>query len=300
MNPDNFIDLIHLPVNTDDQRWGTVVYSLGAQEIAPGMPYPPKDHPTRYVFSEEKGRILDEYQLIYVPKGSGRFTSKMLLGKWVNIVPGSMFLLFPGEWHSYRPDNRVGWQEYWIGFSGPNIANLIKNGFFSEANPVLRVGVHEEIIDLYRKAFEVAEKQEAGFQHLLGSITDHLLAYADFYAANESFRESGAFDVVKKAKDIIAEKYATISPEGVAEELGMGYSNFRKIFRAYTGFSPAKYINHVRFAKTKDALTNSKMTIKEISAAMGFENYEYFFTAFRRYAGVTPVEYRKRTRGKRL
>ena len=31
---------------------------------------------------------------------------------------------------------------------------------------------------------------------------------------------------------------------------------------------------------------------------MGFDNYEYFFTAFRRLAGMTPAEYRALTQGR--
>jgi len=28
-------------------------------------------------------------------------------------------LLFPGEWHRYRPRRAVGWDECWISFRGP-------------------------------------------------------------------------------------------------------------------------------------------------------------------------------------
>ena len=78
----------------------------------------------------------------------------------------------------------------------------------------------------------------------------------------------------------------------------MGYSNFRRLFKEYTGLSPAKYIQEVRFSRTKEALTNSDRSIKEIAYDMGFDNYEYFFTAFRRLAGMTPAEYRALTQGR--
>ena len=42
-----------------------------------------------------------------------------------------MFLLFPGEWHTYTPDKETGWNEYWIGFDGKIMENWEKNGFFS-------------------------------------------------------------------------------------------------------------------------------------------------------------------------
>ena len=47
----------------------------------------------------------------------------------------------------------------------------------------------------------------------------------------------------------------------------------------------------------KEMLTHTNKTIKEIALELGFENNDYFFTVFRRTAGVTPVNYRKITQG---
>ena len=299
MTIDNSIHLKYLAVNPNDMLWGVAVNTIGFQEIAPGMPYPPSDHPSRYIFSEEKGRILAEYQLIYITKGSGKFTSATL-GKWVNVSRGSMLLLFPGEWHSYRPDKKTGWDEFWIGFNGPVVDSHVGNGFFSKEHPVHHLGIHNEIVDLYRSAIDTASKQESGFQPLLGSIVIHLLGLTYFYTRKEAFRSSEVSDMVNRAKILIAEQYRTVKPEEVADALCMGYSNFRKIFREYTGFAPAKYIQEVRFNKAKELLTNSSLSVKEIAIQMGFDNYEYFFTAFKRMVGMTPVEYRALTQGKNL
>jgi len=240
--------------------------------------------------------VLQEYQLIYLTEGSGKFTSASL-GKWVSVRRGSMFLLFPGEWHSYRPDNDTGWKEYWIGFSGPVIDSRVGNGFFPKDKPVHQTGIHDEVVELYRSAIEAASRQESGFQQLLGSIVIHLLGLAYFYGRNEAFRSSEVSEIVNRAKIIIAEQCRTITAEEVAEKLCMGYSNFRKMFKDYTGFPPARYILEVRFSKTKEMLTNSNLSIKEISFQMGYDNYEYFFTVFKRLSGMTPAEYRTLTRG---
>lgn len=299
MAAENSIHLKYLVVNPNDMLWGIAVHTVGFQEISTGMPYPPSNHPSRYIFSEEKGRILGEYQLIYITQGSGKFTS-VSLGKWINVSRGSMFILFPGEWHSYRPDKDTGWKEFWIGFSGPVIDSRVKNGFFSREKPVCNVGIHNEIVDLYHSAINTATKQESGFQPLLGSIVVHLLGLAYFYERNEAFRSTEVSDIINRAKILISERYKDIKPEEVADSLCMGYSNFRRVFREYTGFSPAKYIQEVRFNKAKEALTNSSMSVKEIAFQMGFDNYEYFFTAFKRMSGMTPAEYRAITRGKYL
>ncbi|MBQ9195521.1 MAG: AraC family transcriptional regulator, partial [Bacteroidales bacterium] len=41
------------------------------------------------------------------------------------------------------------------------------------------------------------------------------------------------------------------------------------------------------------------LPIKQVAYEMGYENEDYFFTAFRRMAGMTPMEYRELTQGGR-
>ena len=77
----------------------------------------------------------------------------------------------------------------------------------------------------------------------------------------------------------------------------MGYSNFRRIFKEYTGFAPAHYIQEVRLNRIKELLTNTTLPIKEIADECGLENYDYFFTLFRRLTGKTPLDYRNTTQG---
>lgn len=60
------IHIKYLMVNERDTEWGTTINSVGFQHIEPGEPYPPRNHPTRYLFDTAKGRILDEYQLLYI------------------------------------------------------------------------------------------------------------------------------------------------------------------------------------------------------------------------------------------
>ena len=66
----------YLLTTEQDLRWGITVNTAGFQHIEPFQPYPPSNHPTRYLFSADKGRILDEYQLLYITRGKGKFRSK--------------------------------------------------------------------------------------------------------------------------------------------------------------------------------------------------------------------------------
>ena len=62
----------YLIVNETDRRFGLWVNTVGFEAIAPDSPYPLKEHPSGYFFNAEKGRVLHEYQLIYITKGCGQ------------------------------------------------------------------------------------------------------------------------------------------------------------------------------------------------------------------------------------
>lgn len=290
------VHLKYLAVNPVDLKWGTAVNSAGFQEVLPGEDYPPRNHPSRYVFTFESGRTLQEYQLIYITEGRGKFYCETLgRTKAVNVESGMMFLLFPGEWHSYRPDRQTGWKEYWIGFNGAFADNLLKQGFFSKDKPVFKVNIHEDIVQLYSSAISVAVSQESGFQQVLAGIVDRLLSLAYYYGRNSLFRESDTANKISLAKVMIYDEYMSISPEEIASRLCLSYSSFRKTFKEYTGFSPARFINEVRMSKAKELLTNTAMSIKEVAYNVGYNNHDYFFTAFRHMTGMTPAEYRNMT-----
>ena len=295
------IHLKYLAVSNVDLEWGLAVNSVGRQEIAPGAAYPPSSHPTRYLFSTGKGRVLNEYQLLYITGGRGVFSCETLgHERKIPVNAGTMILLFPGEWHNYRPLESTGWTEYWIGFSGQQVDSIVAKGFFSRSKPLLEVSLHDDLAELYARAIEIAENQQSGFQQALAGIVTALLGMAYYYDRNESFTESNTDKMIARAKILVGEQLTTIEPRSLADQLCVSYSSFRRTFKVYTGFSPAKYILHAKITQAKELLTNSSTEIKEIAFNLGFENTDYFFTAFRRLTGQTPLAYRTQTQGRKL
>jgi AraC-like DNA-binding protein len=295
------IHLKYLAVNPFDLDWGLAVNSVGRQEIAEHTPYPPANHPTRYLFSPERGRVLNEYQLLYITSGRGTFSCDTLgRERKIGVSAGTVIMLFPGEWHNYRPDPETGWTEYWIGFKGSQADLLVEKGFFSKNRPVMKVSFHDDIADCYTKAINIAESQKSGFQQALSGIVCSLLGMIYYYNKNESFMESNTDRMIARAKMIVAEQLFSIDPKSLADQLFVSYSSFRRTFKEYTGFSPAKYILNVKINQAKELLTNSSSEIKEIAFNLGFENTDYFFTVFRRLTGQTPLAYRAETQGKKL
>ena len=71
------------------------ISGVGFQSIDPNDSYPLKGHPLGYTFNPERGRIIDEFALIYIIKGEGTFSSIRCPEQ--KITKGDAFFLFPGQ-----------------------------------------------------------------------------------------------------------------------------------------------------------------------------------------------------------
>jgi len=279
--------------NEDDDLWGITVTTVGQQSISQNDSYPPKNHPKEYNFNVDKGRILNEFQLLYITQGEGVFTfGKNKQSCLIN--EGKMFFLMPGVWHTYKPLEKSGWKEYWIGFKGSIIENIVKEGFFVNRPPVFTIGHNERIVDLYQKAIEIANEERAGYQQALGGIVMHILGLMFYRDKTRDFEDEELIKKINKAKVIMRESiYEDICPKEIAENLNMSYSGFRRIFKELSGTSPLKYILEIKLNEAKLLLSNSTKSVKEISYSLNFDNPDYFVIFFKKRMGLTPVEYRK-------
>lgn len=285
------IDFKYLLVNERDKLFGININTVGFQPIPPDTIYPSTDHPKSYYFYPCKGRILTEYQILYISKGKGTFTSEST--KKTNIMKGQIILLFPGQWHTYCPSNDTGWNEYYIGFEGPIIDDLVKNEFISPNNQILDVGVNEEFVTLYSKAIQVAKNERKTDQQYLAGIVLHLLGMVISYSQNKTIELNNSGEIIERAKIIMNENiHRQINIQGIATNLGTSYSWFRKEFKEYTGFAPAQYFQELKLRKAKELLTETNLSIKEVAYELDFSSYEYFLSFFKKKVGVTPSEYR--------
>lgn len=279
----------YLIANKADEEYGCTVSVVGSQTISPDEDYPSKEHPPGYLFDPERGRILQEYQLLYIVKGRGEFANQTTS---YDIVKGTLVLLRPGVWHSYKPSKNEGWTEYFIGFSGEMADKAIEK-LFAEDEHIFNVGLKQEMVDLYQRAIEVAAEDRPSAQQLLCGIVMHLLGNLS-YIAHSAITADRMDQIIEQAKAIMQEKASqNIDLDMLAEQLNVSYSWFRKVFREYTGYPPAKYFMLVKLRRAQYLLVNTQESIKEIAFSLGFKSPEHFYTTFKRVMGSTPSIYRK-------
>lgn len=282
----------YLVVNPRDVQWGLTVNTVGYEEIGVADTYPTRGHADGYYFDIDKGRVLNEYQLLYITEGEGVFNSAH--AKDVPLKAGDLFLLFPGEWHSYHPTGKHGWKSYWIGFKGKNVDDRVKAGFLSVEKPIYHVGFSADIIRLYEEAYKRAQEEAPYLQQILAGIVNHLVGL--MYALERSMelsKDHTRVDMINLARLRIRESLEVdLTIQQIAEDLGVSYSNFRKLFKEFTGISPALYQQDLRLQRAKELLATTTLSIKEIAYRLRFESPDYFSSKFKIKTGKKPSEFR--------
>jgi AraC-like DNA-binding protein len=284
--------LKYLVTNAQDLLWGITVTTVGTHQIKKDYDvYPPRaGHPDKYYFQSKEGRVLDEFQLVYITKGEGKFyTSKKTC---VDVKEGDIMLLMPGLWHCYYPSKKTGWNEYWIGFKGEVMDLRARNGFLNNENCIYKVGMRDEIVNLYQQAINVATTESTAYQQVLAGIANLLLGLSMAYDKEQQFENYTVLQMTK-AKMIIRENiYSKITPEEIANTLNMSYSWFRKTFKEFTGLSPASYMQKLKLQAAKDSLVSTNQSIKEIAYNLHYDNSEHFSTQFKKHIGLSPKDFR--------
>ena len=69
---------------------------------------------------------------------------------------------------------------------------------------------------------------------------------------------------------------------------------FSKLFKRYSGVTPAQFKINKKLEKAKQYLAFENMTIKETCNALGFNEVAYFCRIFKEKTGITPGEYMKK------
>jgi AraC-like DNA-binding protein len=291
------MDFKYLLVNEKDKKFGLTVNTVGFQPIAPNTDYPSTEHPKSYYFTPSSGRVLSEYQIVYVSKGKGIFSSNST--KRTDISKGQIIFLFPGQWHTYCPLKTTGWNEYYIGFEGKIIDDIVADGFISPENQILDVGVNEDLVNLFSTAIKVAKEDKTAAQQNLAGIAFNILGTILSLAQNRNFESKESAQKIERAKVIMIENiHKNVDFKGISAKLGISYSLFRKAFKEYTGYAPAQYFLELKLRKAKELLAETNYSIKEISYELNFSSYEYFLSFFKKRVGVTPMDYRNSGRVK--
>ena len=287
----------YLSCDTENKTPCMFCTTAGSNNVKPGTVYPNPvrkyDHPARFR-PVASGRILSEFQLLYITEGEGVFRSD---GTTYQVKPGSALLLLPDVKHSYFPLPETGWHEYWVGFKGAFFLELIETGCFSREKVFFNVGLHDSILSLYNQIFEEVLYQRPLYQiRVCTSILSLITEVLD----RERCRDIPEFyqQIVEKAKLLMeANIFGTINLPDIANQLGISTSHLHKIFKTYTSMTPYQYFILIKMQKAENLLSREGVSVKEAASQLGFNNQYHFSSLFKNKIGISPLKWTKYIKG---
>jgi two-component system response regulator YesN len=81
--------------------------------------------------------------------------------------------------------------------------------------------------------------------------------------------------------------------ETLSELFNYNCAYLGKRFKEHTGKSFHTYLDMLRIDAAKEFLQSTDMKVYEISSAVGYTNTDYFYSKFKKYAGESPLVFRK-------
>ncbi len=185
-------------LGTEDKSWGLHVLDCGKNNLQAGSKSSASHHPFDYRFSWEKGRILQEYQLIYVITGKGWFESDQCT--LTCIESGMIILLHPGIWHRYKRDDGHDWETNWIGFDGDLAKSVLSNLDISISHPLKKIGQHNAIISIFEDILEISRQEFSGYQQVLAGDVMKLFGWIHALGKRSEFKEENIDSLMYNAR----------------------------------------------------------------------------------------------------
>lgn len=100
-------------------------------------------------------------------------------------------------------------------------------------------------------------------------------------------------EVVKEAQAYLESNLREkISVEHLATRFSVGRRNFDRRFIKATGNTPIEYLQRLKVESAKKALETSRKTVNEIMYEVGYSDTKAFREVFRKFTGMSPVEYK--------
>lgn len=125
-------------------------------------------------------------------------------------------------------------------------------------------------------------RQKADFYALVDALLTHNIKRKELYYPIRRGIEALCHDWNKNER---IEVYAALC--------GMSEGYFYRLFRRATGMSPVEYRNLLRVSNACSILKNTRFSVREVSAIVGYDDPFYFCRIFKKHTGSAPMDYRK-------
>ncbi|MCD8216943.1 MAG: AraC family transcriptional regulator [Clostridiales bacterium] len=237
------------------------------------------------------------YLFHYVLSGTGSLDYIDAAGKShiCKIKSGQGFMLFPNQVTTYTADRELPWEYVWLEFDGLRVKEALEICGLGRSNPVYHARFADLREQMKDEMLYITRHREESPYHLIG----HLYLFLDLLTRSSSdmnLSKTGKMQdfYLKESITFIEQNFQNdISIEDIAAFLGLNRSYFGKIFKKAVGKTPQEFLITYRMIKACDLLKLTRLSIQDISQAVGYTDQLHFSRAFKKQYGIPPREWRK-------
>ncbi len=250
----------------------------------------------------------DHYEMVYIKKGIAVFE---ISGQPVQIGPNDIIIIKPGQPHKFIVKSETGC-EYIVlnfkfssqmegGISQVPVGDFLNfvSGKESGSFISLKVSQKNEIILLLNRILKERQSKEIGSGVLESLMVMELFVFISRALKMEwensiKNKSSKVKELVRVAVNFINSNYERdISLSDIARFVFLSPSYFTRAFKDEMGVSPIHFLLEVRVQRAKELLEGTGTKISDIALSVGFSNQQRFNEIFKKYSGMTPLQYRK-------
>lgn len=236
-------------------------------------------------------RQRKDYYLIYIINGKGYYKFH---DRYVSVQAGNIIIYRPEEMQDYFYSKDDKTELYWIHFTGSEVSNLLSRLGFSGSN-IFKAGIDSMCINIFENIIQEIQIKKPSYHELsIGYLQEMLSLFSRkniFIEKGEGAFKSKAIEKVIRCMNTEYQQEHSISYYAKEANLSMYY--FIRSFKSVTKTSPAKYLEKIRISKAKELLTDTALSVSEISNFVGYTDPFYFSKVFKRVTSYTPSHYRK-------
>lgn len=258
-----------------------------------------KEHLKMHHFIEKLHRH-NFYLLVLFTNGTGTHTIDFDSFK---ITKGSMFLMQPGQIHSWQLSSDI---EGYIVFCSKEIYNLHFESkkieeypFFQsfENNPELFLSNKdmENFSYYFKMMIEESKGSKQYKKDKLLSLLDIILIDISRIYSYEKNQEKPIYNYKLKQFDLLLEVYykAEKSPSFYADKMAITLKHLNRITKTILNKTVTELITQRVILESKRLLVERNLSLIEIADELGFSSANYFVKLFKKQEGVTSKEFLK-------
>ncbi|MGZ3810313.1 MAG: helix-turn-helix domain-containing protein [Mucilaginibacter sp.] len=244
------------------------------------------------------------YHLVLFTKGGGTHSIDF---KTFNVIPYQIYFMVPGQVHSWNFEGDV--DGYLIHFSSSFFQSFLVKNNYLEQFPIFNGIIEDAVVNIKPEwqqkvttLFEeiVAESENPGRMgaDLIRALLLQLFILISRMNTGNKEKQLPSYNylLLKSFQQLIEKNFTTLKlPKDYAELLYITPNHLNAICNEVLGMTAGDVIRDRVLLEAKRSLINLDLGIAEIAYRLNFSDNSYFTKFFKKYTGLTPEEFRKRT-----